>query len=56
MTAAFVNEQHLELRRAQTRERLLAAGAELLESLPLAVPLLVGRGDRDGSEVVPGRM
>ncbi|TMM17756.1 MAG: aldehyde dehydrogenase family protein [Actinobacteria bacterium] len=38
----FANERHLELRRGDVREALLAAGGSLLERLPLSVPVMVG--------------
>ena len=38
----FANERHLELRRGDVREALLAAGGSLLERLPLSVPVIVG--------------
>src|SRR5439155_1080318 len=37
------NERHLELRRGDVREALLAAGGSLLERLPLSVPVMVGQ-------------
>jgi RHH-type transcriptional regulator, proline utilization regulon repressor / proline dehydrogenase / delta 1-pyrroline-5-carboxylate dehydrogenase len=48
----FANEPTLELRRAPARESLLAALEELEPSLPLAVPILVGRerGAHEGFE------
>ncbi len=45
---SFANEPTLELRRADVRERLLEALAELDPRLPLSVPVLIG-GDRGAS-------
>jgi RHH-type proline utilization regulon transcriptional repressor/proline dehydrogenase/delta 1-pyrroline-5-carboxylate dehydrogenase len=45
----FVNEPLLELRRASQRELLLAALDSLDQSLPIAVPVLVGSDRRHGS-------
>jgi RHH-type transcriptional regulator, proline utilization regulon repressor / proline dehydrogenase / delta 1-pyrroline-5-carboxylate dehydrogenase len=56
--AQFVNERHLELRRAPVRDELLAAGVELGGRLPLSVPVLIGDGGREGGELAsvdPGR-
>ena len=48
----FTNEPTMELRRADVRERLQAALAELDPTLPLEVPVLVGgeRGSASGLE------
>jgi RHH-type transcriptional regulator, proline utilization regulon repressor / proline dehydrogenase / delta 1-pyrroline-5-carboxylate dehydrogenase len=54
----FANERHLELRRPELREALLAAGRELLGRLPLQVPVLIGeragRGDGGGGALREG--
>ncbi|HEX5224690.1 MAG TPA: aldehyde dehydrogenase family protein [Solirubrobacteraceae bacterium] len=52
MSDDFVNEQHLELRRADVRDALLAAGEALREALPQRVPILVGGDARHGQELV----
>ena len=52
LTAAFVNEPVLELRRSSERERLLAALAELPRRLPLSVPVIVDGSARSGDEIV----
>ncbi len=48
----FANEPLLELRRAEVREQLLAAGAELDRLLPLRVPALIGEARREGEQLV----
>ena len=56
--APFANEPILELRRAPVRERLLHALGGLDASLPIAVPVLIGDGERAGSQLRgtdPGR-
>jgi RHH-type proline utilization regulon transcriptional repressor/proline dehydrogenase/delta 1-pyrroline-5-carboxylate dehydrogenase len=56
--AEFANERHLELRRAEVRDALLAAGQELRARLPLTVPVAIGADTRAGRELVsvdPGR-
>ncbi|HEX3512325.1 MAG TPA: aldehyde dehydrogenase family protein [Solirubrobacteraceae bacterium] len=52
MSQPFVNEPHLELRRADVRDALLAAGEELRARLPLTVPVLAAAGAREGRELV----
>jgi RHH-type transcriptional regulator, proline utilization regulon repressor / proline dehydrogenase / delta 1-pyrroline-5-carboxylate dehydrogenase len=47
--APFANEPILELRRAPVRERLLGALNGLDASLPIAVPVMIGDGERVGS-------
>jgi RHH-type proline utilization regulon transcriptional repressor/proline dehydrogenase/delta 1-pyrroline-5-carboxylate dehydrogenase len=47
----FANEPTLELRRAPVRERLTAALSRLDASLPIAVPVMIGDGERTGSEL-----
>ncbi len=49
--SAFANEPLLELRRAEVRDSLLAAGAALSERLPLLVPELIGDERREGEEL-----
>jgi RHH-type proline utilization regulon transcriptional repressor/proline dehydrogenase/delta 1-pyrroline-5-carboxylate dehydrogenase len=61
-TEAFANEPLLELRRADVRDALLAAGAALEAELPLRVPALIGTERTDGEGLVsvdpgdPGRV
>jgi RHH-type proline utilization regulon transcriptional repressor/proline dehydrogenase/delta 1-pyrroline-5-carboxylate dehydrogenase len=47
----FANEPVLELRRAPVRGRLHEALSRLDASLPIAVPVMVGDGERTGSEL-----
>ncbi len=54
----FRNEPVLELRRASSRNELSAALAELDQALPIAVPVLTGDAQREGSGFTstdPGR-
>jgi RHH-type proline utilization regulon transcriptional repressor/proline dehydrogenase/delta 1-pyrroline-5-carboxylate dehydrogenase len=51
VSSRFVNERHLELRRADVRDALLAAGEELRARLPVSVPVLVGDDARAGAEL-----
>ena len=58
LSAPFVNEPLLELRRAPVREALLAAGRDLDAQLPVAVPTLIGGDARTGDglrSLDPGR-
>jgi RHH-type proline utilization regulon transcriptional repressor/proline dehydrogenase/delta 1-pyrroline-5-carboxylate dehydrogenase len=50
--APFANEPILELRRAAVRARLDAALRELDATLPIAVPALIGDGERAGAELL----
>ena len=58
MVERFTNEPTLELRRADAREALVAALAELDRRLPLRVPLLIGgepgRGAGEFESTDPG--
>ena len=51
VTAPFINEPELELRRPTVRAELADALAELDARLPLRVPVLVGADRRDGDEL-----
>lgn len=52
MSSAFVNEPHVELRRASARRELLDALARLDERLPLSVPVLIGDDERADGKLV----
>jgi RHH-type proline utilization regulon transcriptional repressor/proline dehydrogenase/delta 1-pyrroline-5-carboxylate dehydrogenase len=48
----FANESVLELRRATVRDQLADALARLDQQLPLAVPVMIGKDERRGEELV----
>jgi RHH-type proline utilization regulon transcriptional repressor/proline dehydrogenase/delta 1-pyrroline-5-carboxylate dehydrogenase len=49
--APFANEPILELRRAAVRSQLIGALSELDRRLPIAVPVMIGGGERAGAEL-----
>jgi RHH-type proline utilization regulon transcriptional repressor/proline dehydrogenase/delta 1-pyrroline-5-carboxylate dehydrogenase len=52
VTAAFINEPLLELRRTHVRDQALAALAELDARLPLHVPILIGGEEAPGGSLL----
>ena len=48
----FANEPVLELRRAPVRAQLQDALARLNQTLPLRVPVMIGAGERAGTELL----